>query len=131
MVCLKMEIIFGLCNHGIEHYVPKSGGDFFLLFGKASFQSTPFHITQFINTYKDHVCPDHVILCYCSCNTYLLHRRARLKYHQEARGWCESGILAKMSHWQFLPIYVWIHILLCLERTKIIDLHLKWQIVWY
>ena len=37
------------------------------------------HITQSINTYIDPVCPDHLTLRYCSCNTYLLHRRAELK----------------------------------------------------
>jgi hypothetical protein len=38
-----------------------------------------FKITQFINTYIDPVCPQHLTLRYCSCNTYLLHRRAELK----------------------------------------------------
>ena len=46
---------------------------------KLSFLSTLLYITQSINTYIDPVCPDLLILRYCSCNTYLLHRRAELK----------------------------------------------------
>jgi len=37
------------------------------------------YITQSINTYIDPVCPDRLTLRYCSCKTYLLHRRAELK----------------------------------------------------
>jgi len=51
----------------------------FLIYGKFSFLSTLLHITQPINTYIDPVCPDRLTLRYCSCNTYLLHRRAELK----------------------------------------------------
>ena len=36
-------------------------------------------MTQFINTCIDAVWPDHLTLRYCSCNTYLLRRRAELK----------------------------------------------------
>ena len=56
-------------------------GEFFflLLFGKERFLWTLFHITQSINTYIDPVCPDHLTLRFCSCNTYVLHRRAELK----------------------------------------------------
>ena len=36
-------------------------------------------MTQFINTCIDAVCPDHLTLRYCRCNTYLLHRRAELE----------------------------------------------------
>ena len=57
----------------------KEGGLIFIIFGKASFLNIPLHITQFRNTYTDPVCPEHLILRYCSCNTYLLHRRAELK----------------------------------------------------
>jgi len=32
-----------------------------------------------INTYIDPVCPYRQTLRYCSCKTYLLHRRAELK----------------------------------------------------
>jgi hypothetical protein len=51
----------------------------FLAYEKLSFLGTPLYITQFINTYIDPVCPDRPTLRYCSCNTYLLHRRAELK----------------------------------------------------
>ena len=51
----------------------------FLLFWKASFLRIVLQVTQFINTYIDPVCPDRLTLRYCSCNTYLLHRRVELK----------------------------------------------------
>ena len=57
---------------------PKYGANF-LLYDKVSFHRTLFYITQFINTYIDPVCPDRLTLRYCSCNTYLLHRRVELK----------------------------------------------------
>ena len=57
----------------------KEGGLIFIIFAKASFLNTPLQITHFINTYIDHIRPDHLILRYYSCNTYLLHRRAELK----------------------------------------------------
>jgi len=55
------------------------GGGICVLHENVSFLSTPLHITQPINTYIDPVCPDRLTLRYCSCNTYLLHRRAELK----------------------------------------------------
>ena len=36
-------------------------------------------ITQFMNTCIDAVCRDHLVLGFCSCNTYLLRRRGELK----------------------------------------------------
>ena len=63
------------CN---ESSFPQNGGDF-VLYAKVSFLSTLLYITQFINTYIDPVGTDRVTLRYCSCNTYLLHRRAELK----------------------------------------------------
>jgi hypothetical protein len=65
-------------EHGIENFGSK-GGRVFLLYKEVSFLSTLLYITQIINTYIDPVCPDHLILRYCSCNTYLLHRRGELK----------------------------------------------------
>jgi hypothetical protein len=68
------------CEPAINNLVPQNGGRFiFLLHEKVSILSTPLHITQPINTYTDPVCPDRLTLRYCSCNTYLLHRRAELK----------------------------------------------------
>jgi hypothetical protein len=49
------------------------------LYEKVTFPSTLLYITQSINTYIDPVCPDRLTLRYCSCNTYLLQRRAELK----------------------------------------------------
>jgi len=54
-------------------------GGFFFTTEKVSFLSNLLYITQFINTYIDPVCPDNLTLRYCSCKTYLLHRRAELK----------------------------------------------------
>jgi hypothetical protein len=62
----------------MNFFFPK-GGWIFLADEKLSSLSTPLYITQFINTYIDPVCPDRLTLRYCSCNTYLLHRRAELK----------------------------------------------------
>ena len=66
-------------EHDIEKLVPKRWGGVLLMYKKVSFLSTLFYITQSINTCIDPVCPDRLILRYCSCNTYLLHRRAELK----------------------------------------------------
>jgi len=57
---------------------PKNVGCFWL-YVKISFLSNLLYITQSINTYIYPVCQDRLILRYCSCNTYLLHRRAELK----------------------------------------------------
>jgi hypothetical protein len=57
----------------------KEGRGICVLYENVNFLSTPLHITQPINTYIDPVCPDRLTLRYCSCNTYLLHRRAELK----------------------------------------------------
>jgi hypothetical protein len=69
----------GFCDDGNERLVPQGRGEFFLLFGKVSFLNTLLYIPRCINTYIDPVCPDRLTLRYCSCNTYLLHRRAELK----------------------------------------------------
>jgi len=54
-------------------------GENFLLYEEVSFLRPLLYITQSINTYIGPVCPDRLILRYCSCKTYLLHRRAELK----------------------------------------------------
>jgi hypothetical protein len=72
-----------LFEHGFENFGLKKWG-VFLLYKKVSVLSTLLYITQFINTFIDTGYPDHLILRYCSCNTYLLHRRAELKAAQES-----------------------------------------------
>jgi hypothetical protein len=67
------------CVNGKENLFPQKGEGSPCLYEKVSSLSTPLQITQFINTYIDPVCPYHLKLRYCSCNTYLLHRRAELK----------------------------------------------------
>ena len=66
-------------NTVMNIFFHKGGGGLFLLYVKVSSFSTLLYITQFINTYIAPVCPDHLILRYCICNTYLLYRRTELK----------------------------------------------------
>jgi len=67
-----VNMVMNTCFH-------KERREFFRLYEIANFLSTLLYITLFINTYIDPVCPDHLTLRYCSCSTYLLHRRAELK----------------------------------------------------
>jgi hypothetical protein len=67
------------CVKGKENLFPQKGEGSVCLYEKVIFPSTPLYITQYINTYIDPACPDRLTLRYCSCNTYLLHRRAELK----------------------------------------------------
>jgi len=57
----------------------QNGENFVVLYEKVSFLRTLFYITQSINIYIYPVCPDHLTFRYCSCNSYLLRRRAELK----------------------------------------------------
>ena len=70
--------LIAFLNTAFKNLVPKKWG-VFLPYKKVSILSTLLYIIQSINTYTDPVCPDRPILRYCSCNTYLLHRRAELK----------------------------------------------------
>jgi hypothetical protein len=80
-ICLFQDgdTLCAFVNPAMNIFFPQNGVIFFLLCANVSFLSTLLYITQFINTHIDPVCPDHLILRYCSCNTYLLHRRAELK----------------------------------------------------
>ena len=70
----------GFVNPVINNLVPQhEGRRIFFTTEKVGFLSNLLYITQFINTHIDPVCPDRLTLRYCSCNTYLLHRRAELK----------------------------------------------------
>jgi hypothetical protein len=73
------DILSFFVNPVMNILFPHNGGIFFCLYQNVSFLSTQLYITQSINTYIDPVCPDRLILRYCSCNTYLLYRRAELK----------------------------------------------------
>jgi len=116
------------CEHCDEHFVPQKEEGIFWLYEKVSFLSTLLYITQFINTYIDPVCPDRLTLRYCSCNTYLLHRRAELKAAPRSTclmGNCTLGNNEPLE----VPTYIFGESYLVLLKTnEKIDLWLIWQI---
>jgi hypothetical protein len=92
-------------NTVMNFFFNKGGGGLkFLADEKVSFLSTLLYITQSINTYIDPVCPDRLTLRYCSCNTYLLHRRVELKAAPGSTCLMRNWTVGIVSHWQCLPI---------------------------
>ena len=90
----------------------------FWLQEKISILSSMLWITQFINTCKDPVFTDHLILCYCSCNTYLLHRRAELKAAPSSTWLMWNWTLGNNEPLTVPTLYIWCHIVCCLKLTK-------------
>ena len=89
------------------------------MYEKVSFLRTLLYLTQSINTYIDSVCPDRLILRYCSCNTYLLHRRAELKAAPCSTWLMWNWTLGRTTGTVYL--YICSRILLCLKRAKLFD----------
>ena len=63
-------------------------------------------ISQFINTHIDPVCPDRLILRYCSWTLTCCTGEQSWKQHQEHHDWSETGRLAIMSLCLCQPIYL-------------------------
>ena len=140
------------CEYVNGHLVLQKGEGIFWLYRKVSFLNTLLYITQSINTYIDPVCPDRLTLRYCSCNTYLLHRRAELK-GAPGNTWLMRNctlvnneplaVLTYICMYVYIYIYIYVcvcvcvcvyicsHILFCLKRAKTFDLWLQLQIILY
>jgi len=91
-----------VCEHVINIWFQKWGSNFFTIWeNKLSMDSALYYsVHKYI--YIDPLCPDHQILRYCSCKTYLLRRRTELKAGQGSAWWLRKWTLGKNIIYNFL-----------------------------